>query len=466
MIHALVPRSVVCTVLVVALTLPSVGPTSVVGARLAMRVGSIPPSTPYTLTAVVTFDELPDGNLPRSFRSTAGRHELVERYMVRDSTHYRVDLDFVLPALDAGTMTVVMNGRRIEAYDSRTGMAVWDILDRSQVPQPTEVYMFWQTLLEYPNPDRPLRQYLTHLTWHAWSASGHVRVVGHTRLLGHPTTVIDLTSPSTRDSGDTRGLGGDARLWVAEDHPVLLRDEEYRLTPASPMARYHYIYRVTHFQLGRVSEQALAYTPRVKAVRSRWIDNMVFIGSDVTSMSSLHTTASMPDVGSFLFRPPTPKDGRGRLYGLRVADLVRDTVRRVDNAFDAFFCRGPCPTDVPPAQYEHARYVYLQERVRIHGLPPGLQRGQLVRQGGCAVRLGSFPGGPRWAALMRGRIAALTTTNALSRADLVRYAFADLCRSSRSRASGVGDGPITVADAQQNRRSPHASPRRPAAATE
>ena len=62
---------------------------------------------PYTGTSQVSYLDVPQYTLPDSPASVVGQHRVLVHWQVQDATHYRVDIQTVLPALDAGRETVV-----------------------------------------------------------------------------------------------------------------------------------------------------------------------------------------------------------------------------------------------------------------------------------------------------------------------------------------------------------------------
>jgi len=426
----------VCVAFLVGATLlpPTVGATSI--AARSHRFVSCRMST------VAAYSVQPDQNLPASATATIGRHVIVERMVVRDSTHYRVDVQTLAPGIDAGTLTVTVDGQRMVAYDSRTGEAVWNTIT-GPVPQPTDIQIgrALSPMAPTPDPGQSYRQYLAMLHQPASVIHPFVHLVGHTHLLGHPVAILDYgalmgtgssicTRPSRRDRHPlchaVSGTGR-ARLWVATDRPVLLRYTEggFAGLPAG-MMRQHYLYRVTSFQFRAVPLPAVRYTPPGHASRSAWLQPAVIGGGDTGWFAGWPE----PWRTGMLFRAPPPSDTHGNRYSENGVLIRRDTLIPIPSAIGVLYYRpqaSPFP-GVPPAQFQGAGpYVYLQERNQIHGLPSPLRQTRRLRRGHCTLWTGSYGKGLPWMALSRHRLALLVSTIALTERDLIRYGFGSLC---------------------------------------
>jgi hypothetical protein len=396
----------------------------------------------YRLTSVATYTLQPDQNLPHSTAATIGRHIIIERVAVRDSTHYRVDVQTVAPGIDSGTLTVTLAGRRMEAYDSRTGEAAWNLIS-GPPPHPSDIDLSLSISPMGPTPDpaQTFRQFLASLHQPASVLHPTVKITGHTHLLGHPVAILDYgalvgtgQSVCPRPSRHHRhplcssvtGTGR-ARLWVATDRPVLLRYTEGHFTGMpTEMLRQQYLYRVTSYRAGPVSLAATRYTPPVHAIRTRWLQMSVIGGGD----SGWFGGWPAPWRTGGLYRAYPPSNSHGSLYTEDGVFIRRDSLIPEPSAMGVLYYR-PKPSaspGMPPSQYHGSGpYVYLQERMQVHGLPAALRHGHHVHRGRCNLWTGSFGKGVAWMALSRQRIAMLVTSNALSRRDLIRYGFASLC---------------------------------------
>ncbi len=427
---------VVCIAFLVGATLL---PTTIGATSLAVRSHRF---VSYRMSTVAAYSVQPDQNLPASATGTIGRHVIVERMIVRDSTHYRVDVQTLAPGIDAGTLTVTAARQKMVAYDSRTGEAAWNQFT-GPVPQPTDIRIgrALSPMVPTPDPGQSYRHYLAMLHQPASVMHPSVHLVGHTHLLGHPVAILDYgplmgtgspicARPSRRDRHPlchAAGGTGRARLWVATDRPMVLRYTEggFAGLPAG-MMRQHYLYRVTSFQFTSVPLSAARYTPPVHASRSAWLQLAVVGGGD----SGWFGGWPEPWRTGMLFRPPPPRDSHGNWYTENGVLIRRDTLIPISSAIGVLYYRpqsSPFP-GMPPAQYQGAgSYVYLQERIQIHGLPAVLRRGRHLRRGRCTLWTGSYGKGLPWMALTRHRLALFVSTNALTEHDLIRYAFASLC---------------------------------------
>ncbi len=427
---------VVCIAVLVGVTLL---PTAIRATSLAVHSHTF---ASYRISTVATYSVEPDQNLPASATATIGRHVIVERMVVRDSTHYRVDVQTLAPGIDAGTLTVTAAGQKMAAYDSRTGEAVWNSIT-GPVPQPTDIQIgrALSPMAPTPDPGQSYRHYLAMLHQPASVMHPYVHLVGQTHLLGHPVAILDYrplmgtgspicARPSRRDRHPLCHAAsgtGRARLWVATDRPVLLRYTEggFAGLPAG-MMRQHYLYRVTSFQFASVPLRAAPYASPVRGSRSAWPQPAVVGGGDTGWFAGWPE----PWRTGMLFRAAPPRDSHGNWYTENGVLIRRDTLIPIPSAIGVLYYRphaSPFP-GVPPAQYRGAGpYVYLQERIQIHGLPALLRQGRRVRRGRCTLWTGSYGKGLPWAALARHRLALFVSTNALTEQDLIRYAFASLC---------------------------------------
>ncbi len=399
--------------------------------------------TSYQITTVTSYDSQPDQNLPASAVTTIGGHTVIERMIVRDSTHYRVEVQTLAPAIDSGTLTVTMSGNRMVAYDSRTGRAVWDTASGAGAPQPSNIQMALQIspLAPLPDPGQSFRQYLAALRGPGSAVHSSVRIVGHTRMLGHPVTILDYgplvgtgrpicVRPSRHSphpvchssSGSGRG-----RLWVATDHPAILKYTEGHFSGLpGGMMRRHYLYRVTSLRFGPVPIAITRFTPPVPLEHSKWLSIAVVGGGDAGWF------AGWPAVWrtGILYRAPPPIDSHGNRYTMNSVYIHRDSLVPIPSTMGVLYYR-PAPSilpGVPPPQYGGSGpYVYLQERIQVHGLPAALRHGRHMQRGRCSLWTGSYRKGLPWMALQRQRVSLVASTNALSQRDLIRYGFASLC---------------------------------------
>lgn len=385
----------------------------------------------------------PDQNLPASAVATIGRHTVIERMIVRDSTHYRIDVQIVAPAIDSGTLTVTLTGRRMAAYDSRTVQAAWSTISGSSPPQPSDIQigLALSPMAPTPGPGQSFQQYLAMLQQPASVMHPTVRIVGHTRLLGHPVTILDYgplvgtgqtvcPPPSShnrqRMCHSTSGTGR-GRLWVATDRPALLQYTEGHFTGLpGGMMRQQYLYRVTSLHFGPVSVAATGYTPPVHAGKSTWLETAVMGGGD----SGWFGGWPEPWRTGILYRAPPPLDSHGAWYTENSVYIRRDAIVPIPSVMGVLYYRPTAPSfpGMPPAQYRGSGpYVYLQERIQVHGLPAALRQGRHVQRGRCSLWTGWYRKGLPWLALARHDLALLVTTNSLSQNDLIRYGFGNLC---------------------------------------
>lgn len=396
----------------------------------------------YRITTIAEYNTQPDQNLPGSAVATIGRHAISTRMVVRDSSHYRVDVQTIAPAIDSGTLTVSLDGRRMVAYDIRTGLAAWNTISGSGSPQPGDIQIgsALSPMAPTPDPGQSFNQYLAML--HQPSSVIHptVLIVGHTRLLGHPVAIIEYgpligtgqslcARPSRRTPHpmchSTSGTGF-GRLWVATDRPVLLKYTEGHFAGLpGGMTRQHYLYRVTSFHFGPVPLAATRHPPPVPISRSQWLETAAMGGGDSGWFGGWPENWRT----GILYRAPPPQDSHGNLYTENSVFLRRDTLEPIPTAMGVLYYRPTASsTGLPPAQYQGSGpYVYLQERIQVHGLPAALRTGRHIQRGRCSLWTGSYRKNLPWLALARRRVSLLVTTNSLSQEDLIQYALRRLC---------------------------------------
>lgn len=396
----------------------------------------------YRITTVAAYMSQPDQNLPASAITTIGRHTVIERMVVRDATHYRVEVQTVAPGIDSGTLTVAVAGRRMVAFDSRTGQAAWNTISGPSAPDPTgiEIGLALSPMAPTPNPGQSFRQYLAMLHQPASVMHPTVRIVGRTRMLGHPVAIIDYgplmgtgqpvclrPSPHQHPMCHSTSGTGLGRLWVTTDRPALLQYTEGHFTGLpGGMIRQSYLYRVTSLQFGPVPVAAISYTPPVPARKSNWLQTAVIGGGD----SGWFGGWPEPWRTGILYRAPPPFDSHGHGYTENGVSIHRDALLPIPSAMGVLYYR-PAPSPFPgmsPAQYHgFGPYVYLQERIQVHGLPTALRQGRHMQHGHCSLWTGSYRKGLSWMALARHSLTFLVTTNSLSQRDLTRYGFGALC---------------------------------------
>jgi hypothetical protein len=72
-------------------------------------------------------------------------------------------------------------------------------------------------------------------------------------------------------------------------------------------------------------------------------------------------------------------------------------------------------------------FLYIQEQVRVSGLPAALRTGPAHHAGACTVWTGRYADGLRRLALARGRVSLLAVANRLTQKQLVHYAARHIC---------------------------------------
>jgi len=435
---------------------------------------------PYTGSSVITFRQIPWSLLPPDVAHYEGQHRVRAHWSVRDATHFRVDIQVLQPALERGTITVVVNGATLTTYDSRTGKA--RVLHGSAWQRPSMWSISPRTLLAYlqsgetvllqqPDLARSISDYLAQLRAFRSQPGIHpyAHIVNRMRLLGHAVDVVQfaplrvtsfdssgchsltsggphqptVTIPPRGPCHHYRQAVGWARVWVEQDRPFILRYQEYGLHNVYNVlhAPIHVQYRVTSIRYGRGPSTAqLQYRPPVP---------MVEVHAQALAYGAGVTLQGGEDVTPRGWVPNQAPDGIGPIDYARLATSFHGQVNgnvgpRTVFPRSTLILQNVLGLDVLYSHPTHwvqvftswhgqidiyvtGPYVLVQQRKLAPGLPPQYRTGAPSTAGTCRVWTGRYADGQRWLSFRRGTISMVISTNSLSTRQLVRYASGSVC---------------------------------------
>lgn len=395
---------------------------------------------PYTGSSEVSYLALPNFTLPDSVAKVTGRHRARVHWEVQDATHFRVDTQIVLPALDVGHETVVMQGQKIFRYDSRTNTAAVGTL------YPSERKFFRSALLpglrtgggEYghvyePDPAQTIQTYLARQESNLAKVHGYARIIGHAVLLGRSVDIVQFAPLAVvyEHTAGQKGPGvlvheaGIGRAWIDHDHPFLLQYREYGFgglhSPGT--VGLHFVYRVTSIHYGAAPRSSqLAFHPPVPIRNAgHWTigssaytglyNNRQFIYAPPPDRYAHLDWVQPPGVGGSEEIGPLPVVTKASML-YSVSGGHRTTYLYKGDPFGTTYITGP--------------YLYVEERIQVHGLPIELKTGTPLTLGTCRMWIGKFVGGHR-IAFQHHHTSVLVVSNALSPHDLLQYAYRELC---------------------------------------
>jgi hypothetical protein len=82
--------------------------------------------------------------------------------------------------------------------------------------------------------------------------------------------------------------------------------------------------------------------------------------------------------------------------------------------------------------YPAGKYLLVQQRIQVGGLPAALQSGTPQTVGSCRAWTGTYPDGQNWLTFAKGNVSVLLSTNAMSPAQLATYAQLRLCAGAEA----------------------------------
>jgi hypothetical protein len=446
----LAAAAILCVIVLAILPLINSHSTTPVSAYYLLRRAALasPAKYPYTGSARVSYVTLPVYDLPQAAASHIGLHDAVVRWSVRDQCHYRVEIRTLQPALDAGTTTVVVNGRKVLAYDARTETA-----GQGTMP-PTTLLHLGKCLLPLvlsglsyggpqPDPTQSIQSYLSQLrSGHTSLSGGYARLVEHTYMLGRLVDVVDFgpvivectRSVSRRGQMPQCVAGhgkGWARVWIDHNRPFVLRYEERGFKDVHDLHtdRLNFRYQVTSLRFGQGPNHAdLHYRPPVPVTQTgtKWtiltrgsrsgggITAPFIAAGSPTNVSMGNWVLDPQASDSFVMQGPTSQPVA--LYSLYYAGKhITTYVIGADGARHPFglYATGP--------------YLLITERIRVHALPRSLQMGAPKAAGSCTTWAGTYTDGQHWIAFGVRNVSFLIVSDTLNARQLHRYVAKDIC---------------------------------------
>lgn len=440
-----VAGAIMAVVLGVSLLLSPHAATPASAYSILRAVSSDAYSLPYTGTSTVSYQTPWHDDFPVQVPVASSQHQATVDWSVRDALHFRVDIHVILPSLESGVKTVVVNGSGILSYDHRSGKA-WTATIPQQDLAWAKVHLL--TILQSgasegpvaeADPSQTVQTFLARKQQEKSRFGGFARLVGQTTVLGHAADIIDFGPVFTTSCSDPSGqpdsatgqvtcAGGHgegwARVWVDHSHPFILRYEEHGLgsQEAAGTTRSDFVYQATSVSFGQgPSDAALQYRPPMPAVdtANAW---RVYPDAGQTSTGATLPAPFIPTVcpgnvatGTWCHADWSTTYGDGPL----TQPIQADTLYVEGSAALAGNAPSIGPTSVPLVP---ETYVLVQERVRLDGLSSALQVGPTEDASGCQAWSGSYANGQRWTAFAKGDISVLISSNSLSQSQLVRYA--------------------------------------------
>lgn len=431
-LHLRLPRLPLATigalvVLLVSLIVPIRQPAQPVAAsgipaliHLARGHASLPP---YSGTARVSYQTLGgwDLEIPAKTATYLDHQSLTIVWSYRDPSHFRIDITTHQPALEQGTVTYVQNGKRLLVYDHRSDAAAVG-------SQPSS--WAWFSALSFGlsfgaptiGPNQTIAQFVQ--TLRRGQAPLHppeyAKLTGRGTVAGRPATQVEfgplqrsdyITGCSFTDPGHCQhhpsGVGT-GRVWIDSRYPVVLKYRESGMTRDRGSAT-NLSYAVTsiHYGSGPTATD-LDYRPPVP----------------VPHVRSLQPSGSM--VGYDYSPSPfllTPQIYSRNDLSSSLGDSYQDAPGTKLDRIDITFFGGKFES-VPGVNTHTAvgPYVFVQQRLQVHGLPAALSRGHPVLVKTCRTYSGTYSDGQRWVAFQKGPVSVLISTDTLTQPQLHRYA--------------------------------------------
>lgn len=326
-----------------------------------------------------------------------GTRRIVSQWYVQDATHFRVDFHVVQPVLEREDQVLVANRSSVVWYRPRFHRAARMPIDATTGPA---VLAEFQGGSGLPHGGTT-SDYLALYNNPAYGL--HAQVVGQDTILGRQTDIMEIWPLSFSNNKPV----GRARVWIDHATGLALRYQQLDL-PSTAGIPAGYTYRVTSLTFGKgPTAQQLAYRPPVR------VEDMS-LDTTSTGVGSSGLDLQWQSSGPF-FAVGTPADHAGHKY----------KEAGIGGGYEAPF------GDLSQAEILFKRgngYVYIQERMRVGGLPAALKAGTSHRAGKCTVWTGRYGDGLRRLALARGKVSLLAVSNALAQSDLIHYAARQICR--------------------------------------
>jgi hypothetical protein len=317
-----------------------------------------------------------------------------------DATHYRIDTHVVAPELLSRRMTIVANGTSLVWYEGIYHRAATIPLTSTSGAIFFSYFLGGATLAEAQAIGLLASGGGTQIGLGPGGTSPtQLSYLGQTQVLSR---TADIYQWGPLESG-TSGSSGSVRVYIDHASRYVLRLELFA-SGAQSNATPDLTFRLTTFSPGQgPSAAALAYTPPVPA----------------RSLASSGTSSGSAS-GGLGMRWKVPK-------GFIAADAPHGyTLTGSGRGVDQMWGKRPAAVDARFSGSGDA-FLYIQEQVRVSGLPAALRTGAARHAGTCTVWTGRYPDGLRRLVLARGQVSLLAVANRLAQKQLVRYAAHHIC---------------------------------------
>jgi hypothetical protein len=362
---------------------------------------------PYTGTLVATSIVKPDSPFLTSSDSIEGAVERrIIHFTYRDAHHFRYDVSWAEPAIDAGVVSFVANGGPLLLYDNRGNvysrtsdyaLSVFDLTGGG--PLAAGSFGAFQSF----------QQALNRL---AKGASSKPQVVGQDVVAGRKADIVSLQDLS----------GAHIQVWIDHDRPFILKwqqdDSAQVMTPGT------FSMQVKSIRWSLPSPAPLRFAPPQGAKDTH---------SEICSYTCSSGASGSNSTWDPHFHPgyvfvPAPTSLRS----------LRKSVQ-IYNHREMFLLRlAPPDISYGKTSYQwgsssrsvlafHGPYAYIQERIHTRGLPERLRTGARHHAGACTFWVGKGATGPTLST-QRGTVSISIHTNALSPAGLITYAKTIVCK--------------------------------------
>jgi hypothetical protein len=415
-------------------------------AVLARALDAATHITPYRATVEI-FAGLAQGLVPplEATKRDLGTSRTVYQSVVRDATHWRVNVRVLAPVLRSDHEVAVANGRTVAWYESLTNRAAWYPLSTRRVGallltrfqnDPQGLPVLQVPLFGPPGQGLPpllgsalpleqtLQQWIRRLD--NPQTGTHARVLGQQTVIGRTADVIEVW-PLFRGYPDGTNCNpshpsrvclqdsipaGRARFWIDHEYGIVLRYQQFPIPGVPSITPY----RVTAITFGAGPTAAeLAYRSPVRPVEVNLLSPTRLlppgkggrtwrVPAGFIAARPPPSTADMPYFGDF--GPTLPGElGTGQT--------------------EALFLTANTPNQPDPRR-ARGSFLYIQEQRRV-ALPGALMAGTRWRAGTCIVYSGTYPDGIHWLALGRGHVSLLAVADALGERALVHWAATRVC---------------------------------------
>lgn len=374
---------------------------------------------PSSGTATITYLGAATSQLP----DQAVSHHLLETWSATDNRHYRLQVQTVEPAIDSGTLTTIQDGSTMTRYDTRTETAsVW-----AEPPSfPADFSLADDTPVGAVGPDQSIQQYLDSTQQDLAPSVRHfARIVGKAQLLGRTVDVVQFApvvrgiqcvpKGGTWTDCNTPLDYGTATIWIDDATHVVLK---YQADLANP----HSMVRTTLFQVTSFTSGQGATPTQLSERPPVPVQPFTHDSIGTTTGRGAPPGLTVPVPSGFL-TAPAPSELQNASSDMEVVTTAPlGDATSINIVFN--------PNAKPNISYSYRpgdRFVLVEERIRVHGLPVELQVGMPVQAGTCRAWQGTSPEGLHTLAFAHGAISVLMMSNSVSAKNLASYAASTMC---------------------------------------